>query len=98
MWRTAVLAIFAALVQVGLLTQAQVEAIDGWLLAALPLVSLVLPLAGALWARRRTLPTDTELSAPVEVIRGVDGVYRTRPEDRSAQLTQRADRRSALDD
>lgn len=92
-WRSAILAVVAALAQVGLLQQDAVDAVDGWTAAAIPLASLILPLLGALWARRRTLPTDTERSAPKEMVRGTDGVYRTPAENAVILEAERNDLR-----
>lgn len=90
-WRVAALAVVGAAAEVGLLSQDAVAVVDGWTAAAIPLATLIFPVVGALWARRRTLPTTTERSAPKEMVRGTDGVYRTRAEDEAFRLQERAD-------
>lgn len=75
-WASFIAGTLSGLVTLGVLTSDQVDGVNGWVQAALPLISLLLPFVGGLAARRRTVPTD-EPEAVKVLERNGDGVYRS---------------------
>lgn len=92
-WRNAIAGVLLAAAQIGVLSSEQVAVVDEWVVAALPTATFVIAVVAALLARKRTVPTTTESTAPRELVRGADGVYRTAAEESAEQITRRADLR-----
>ena len=74
-WRVALAAIIAALVQLGLLTPAIGDQLNGTVTALAASATILLPVAAAWWSKRATAPVAAGTPAAKYLTRGPDGVY-----------------------
>lgn len=74
-WRVALLAIVAAAAQVGLLTPALGEQVNGGITAMASALTILLPVIGAIWSKTRTAPVAAGTEPVKILVRGGDGVY-----------------------
>jgi uncharacterized membrane protein YhhN len=74
-WRVALLAVVAAGAQVGLLTPAVGDQLDGGITAVAEALTILLPVAGAIWSKSRTAPVAAGTPAAKMLIRDSEGVY-----------------------
>lgn len=75
-WRVALGLLVTAAAQVGLISAAQADKLDGTLAGGLQVLLLVLPLLGAWLSKAATLPVPTGSPAVKYYERGADDVYR----------------------
>ena len=75
-WRVGLLAIVAALLQLGLLTPAVGDELNGGITALAEALTILLPVAGAIWSKRHTAPVAAGTGAATLLIRDSEGVYR----------------------
>lgn len=74
-WRVALAAIVAALVQLGLLTPAIGDQLNGTITALTAAATILLPVAAAWWSKGRTAPVAAGTPPTKYLTRGPDGVY-----------------------